>query len=246
MSVVVSISSASEALGWRHALVVLACERAAPMLAALGVPEPIARAPQPMIDAAQEFWRLDQALASAAAAERAHTGPDQRRLATVAQLNAALSALGNAYRGVDLGELVAWATRHYVDEQQRADLFLWSQLLLSAVLRDAATSLPPGQQASFVEAMAGRVGAAAETADKQRVKAFESAAPSPFETRLEQEQPELYSLALESLRETLRNQRTWQALAVLATRIDDRDGFLGWARDQAAFPGIPPGELHWR
>lgn len=246
MALVVSIANPSEVLGWRHALLILACERAAPLFAALGVPEVIARSPQPLIDAAQEFWRLDEGLARAIATDGARTGPDERRLGTVALLNSALRALGDAYPEAALGELMAWASRSYVDEAQRADLFTWGQVLLSVVLRGATQALPPDQRTAFERAVAGRVGQAPEAADKAAVKAFEATAPSAFETRLAEHEPELHGLAVESLRETLRNQRTWQALAALAPQLADRDAFLAWARDQAKIAGIPPELLHWR
>jgi hypothetical protein len=199
-----------------------------------------------MINAAQEFWRLHEELSRAVIATSVHIGPDKSRLNTAALVNATLSALDSVYARAELEELVAWATRHYVDEQQNGDLFIWSCVLLSVVRSGAASSLPREQRAAFEQAVTGRVGIAQHAADEAAEKVFESTAPSPFESRLAEQHPELHSLALESILDTLHSERAWQALVVLAAQLADLEGFLVWARDQASLMGIKPDLVNWR
>jgi hypothetical protein len=248
--VAIHLAEYSDMFGWDNAFRILGSPRCQPLLAELGVPAGMARAPRALLRIARRYWL---------ARWRPRTwlppgpwDPSVEQLVLrhyLAILGRAFADLAAAYGEAEAAELYSWARRHLAGEEQRARLRRWTFLLLP-LTKEQEPMMPPlaPERSRWVaQVVQAHMGREASDWDHERIGEALARPPSSFERRMLALEPVVgstrnevnLSALLSVLQRHHRVLEIWHALDEGLT-VSEREDLLWWAQDQRPGDDIAP------
>lgn len=254
MRLQILIETLEDITNWRDAFLVLAIERARPLLSTAGVPKSIASAPDSVTQVAR-LWLTDHERASNSrypAKMRAQMLPEGYAKAVETLLAEAFARIAKDYGEESTVELHDWLRRHFVDRIERNRWWLLSMLLprlanaFGAGAPVMACPLEPINSMRFDAAVRLRFSSDSRARDAQLTAQAEAIPLSAAEKQLarleviEPDDPDEVDvvLALELVLDQERAFRAWQEV-VVELSASERAALGRWVAAEAQAMNVP-------